>query len=308
MTGIDMFAGAGGASEGGTQAGVKILWAGNHNPMAVEIHKSNHPSAHHICQDLHQANWAKVPAHDVMLASPCCQGHSKAKGKNTPEHDESRSTAWAPVSCAEFHRPEFFVIENVEEFMGWILFPVWKTAMEALGYCLSPHIIDSADHGVRQNRNRMFMVGSQSKNPIKLRLDRYRQPHKPVRDIIDFSNNQRWSKIDKPGRAKATLERVAAGRKQFGDRFVMPYYSSGSGKTGRSLDRPLGTVTTKDRWAVVDGDRMRMCNAREYAAAMGFREDYKLPYHNKTLTTHLVGNAVVPAVERDVLLALKEAA
>lgn len=51
------------------------------------------------------------------------------------------------------------------------------------------------------------------------------------------------------------------------ERFVMPYNGSGSGLTGRSLARPLGTVTAADRWAVVDGDRMRMLSIRELRAA-----------------------------------------
>ncbi|MNC67512.1 hypothetical protein D3C75_1180170 [compost metagenome] len=68
--------------------------------MAVEWHSANHPNAIHVCQDLQQANWEAVPRHDLLLASPCCQGHSKARGKGAgnPQHDASRSTAWAPAS------------------------------------------------------------------------------------------------------------------------------------------------------------------------------------------------------------------
>jgi len=66
------------------------------------------------------------------------------------------------------------------------------------------------------------------------------------------------------------LQRVANGRRSCGDRFIVPYYGSGSGTTGRSLDRPLGTITTLDRWAPVDGDRMRMLRADECRAAMDF--------------------------------------
>lgn len=75
MKGIDLFAGLGGSSTGARMAGVDIVWAGNHWQKAVEIHAMNHPGAQHVCQDLHQANWEKVPKHDIMFASPCCQGH-----------------------------------------------------------------------------------------------------------------------------------------------------------------------------------------------------------------------------------------
>ncbi|WP_419606333.1 DNA cytosine methyltransferase, partial [Thiolapillus sp.] len=108
---IDLFAGAGGFSTGATMAGARVVWAANHWRSAVIIHKANHPDAVHVCQDLHQADWSQVPEHDVMLASPSCQGHSHARGKDRPHHDASRSTAWAVVSAVEHHRPPFVVIE-----------------------------------------------------------------------------------------------------------------------------------------------------------------------------------------------------
>ena len=95
-TAIDLFAGLGGWSTGARAAGVQVLWAANHWPVAVEWHSANHPDTQHVCQDLHQARWEQVPAHDILLASPCCQGHAKARGKKSgnPKHNASRSTAW----------------------------------------------------------------------------------------------------------------------------------------------------------------------------------------------------------------------
>ncbi len=68
MNVIDLFAGAGGFSTGASMAGCNVAWAANHWPDAVEWHSRNHPDAAHICQDLHQADWSQVPAHDLMLA------------------------------------------------------------------------------------------------------------------------------------------------------------------------------------------------------------------------------------------------
>lgn len=102
-TAIDLFAGMGGWSTGARAAGVQVLWAANHWPEAVKWHAANHQDTYHVCQDLHQANWAAVPRTDIGIASPCCQGHAKARGKKNgnPEHDASRSTAWAAPSAAE---------------------------------------------------------------------------------------------------------------------------------------------------------------------------------------------------------------
>lgn len=302
MRAVDLFAGAGGFSTGAKQAGCTVVWAANHWRAAVDIHSANHPQTAHSCQDLHQADWRDVPAHDILLASPACQGHTSARGKEKPHHDAQRSTAWAVVSAVEYHRPPVAVVENVTEFLKWALFPAWRHAMEALGYSLAPHIIDSADHGVPQHRRRAFIVCTRSNSPLQLRLAP--RAHVGADKIINFASGK-WSDIERPGRSAATLARVTAGRARFGARFLMPYYGSGSGLTGRHLSRPLGTVTTVDRWAVVDGSRMRMLTAAENRDAMGFPKTYQLPAQHRQ-AVHMLGNAVCPPVAHDVIAAILE--
>ncbi|MGY2186158.1 DNA cytosine methyltransferase [Pseudomonas sp. SDO5591_S426] len=303
-TAIDLFAGLGGWSTGARDAGVDVLWAANHWPAAVEWHSANHPSTQHICQDLHQADWASVPSHDILLASPCCQGHSKARGKSSgnPQHDSSRSTAWAVVSALEFHRPEAAIVENVPEFMDWALYPAWESAMRSLGYQIAPHIVDCADLGVPQNRVRMFLVCTRSAAPLKLDLRVER--HTPASSFIDIDAG-RWADIERPGRAAATLERVKAGRAAYGDQFLFSYY--GNTRSGRALTRPIGTITTRDRWAIVNGNKMRMLTANENLLAMSFPASTKRP-ENHRLTVHMAGNAVPPLAGQRIIEALMEAA
>lgn len=298
---IDLFAGAGGFSTGAAMAGCEVLWAANHWQSAVDTHSLNHPGAEHVCQDLHQADWFMVPGHDVLLASPCCQGHSKARGKanGNPQHDASRSTAWAVVSALEYHRTDAAVVENVPEFLKWILFPAWRAALEALGYSLSPHIVDAADYGVPQHRERMFMVLTRSKAPLLLNLQK--QARVAASSFIDFGAG-RWSRIDKPGRAAATLARIAEGRRVHGDRFLSSYY--GNERGGRSISRPIGTITTRDRHAIIDGDRMRMLSVPEAKAAMTFPAEYQLPPQTK-LAMHMLGNAVPPLLAKVIISALR---
>lgn len=302
MKAIDLFAGAGGFSTGAVMAGCSVVWAANHWPAAVQVHANNHPGTLHACQDLQQADWQTVPPHDLMLASPACQGHSRARGKERAHHDAQRSTAWAVISAAEFHRQKVIIVENVPEFAKWALFPAWCSALGALGYALAPMILDAADHGVAQHRRRLFIVATRSKHPIELRLPR--RPHAPASSVIDFDAGA-WQPIYKPGRAESTLARVAEGRRLHGARFVTAYY--GNERGGRSLSRPLGTITTRDRWAVIDGDRMRMVNVAEARRAMGFPDSYQLPERQKD-AMHMLGNAVVPVVAADVIDAIRQAA
>ena len=302
MKAIDLFAGAGGFSTGATMAGVNVVWAADHWPAAVQVHANNHPATQHVCQDLQQADWTQVPAHDLLLASPACQGHSRARGKERAGHDAMRATAWAVVSAAECHQPEAFVVENVPEFAKWALYPAWCAAMGALGYALSPMILDAADHGVAQHRRRLFIVGTRSTHPVQLAMPQ--RQHVGSAQIVDFDTG-RWSAVDKPGRSRATLSRITEARKAHGQRFLTAYYGNESG--GRSLSRPVGTITTRDRWAVIDGDRMRMLSVDECRKAMGFPASYQLPSRAKD-AMHMLGNAVVPVVACDVINALRAAA
>lgn len=302
MLAIDLFAGLGGFSEGARMAGVDVIFAANHWRQAVDVHADNHPDTQHACQDLHQADWAAVPRHDILLASPACQGHTRARGKERAHHDATRSTAWAVVSALEYHRPAFGVVENVPEFTKWALFPAWCSALNALGYAIAPHLIDAADHGVPQHRVRVFIALTRSQHPVELKLPA--REHVPASRILDFDTG-RWSQVDKAGRSPATLARIASGRAVHGERFLTAYY--GNERGGRTLARPVGTITTRDRWAVVDGERMRMLSVAECRQAMGFRASYRLPARAKD-AMHMLGNAVCPPVARDVIDALRAAA
>ena len=302
MDAIDLFAGAGGFSTGAQMAGCRVVWAANHWPAAVDVHSQNHPTTDHACQDLQQADWTSVPRHDLLLASPACQGHSRARGRERPHHDAQRSTAWAVVSAVECHRPRFALVENVPEFERWTLYSSWCSAMEALGYALAPMVVDAADHGVAQHRRRLFVVCSRSRHPLRIRLPR--RDHVPAENVIDMRSG-RWSPIVRPGRSRATLARIANGRADHGHRFLTAYYGNEHG--GRSLRRPIGTITTRDRWAVIDGDRMRMLSIAEARIAMGFPDHYRLP-ENQRVAMHMLGNAVCPPVAADVIQALEQAA
>lgn len=300
LTAIDLFAGAGGWTAGAAAAGVKVLLAANHWAAAIEAHSRNHPATQHVCQDLCQADFTQFPRHDIMLASPACQGHSKARGKDRPHHDACRSTAWAVIACAEVHLPSLIVVENVPEFLNWKLFAAWRQALQALGYAVSENVLNAADFGVPQHRCRAFVVCTRSRHPLKLSAPV--ASHVSASTVLDLSSG-RWSAV--MGHCAATIARIEEGRRQFGERFLIAYYSNEGG--GRSLDKPLGTVTTRDRFALIDGDRMRMLTIPEYRRAMGFPESYWLPAKH-SVALKLLGNAVPPPLAAGVLNLVKRVA
>lgn len=290
MRAIDLFAGAGGFSTGATRAGVRVVWAANHWQAAVDIHSANHPEVDHACQDLQQANFHRVPKHDLCLASPSCVGHSRARGRDRgPVHDAARSTAWAVVTELEVNRPQFCVVENVEEFQDWALYPAWRSACNALGYSVAPHLIVASDLGVPQDRKRLYLVLSRSLAPLQLTFEKQQAP--AASSLIDWDGG-RWSKIDRPGRAARTLGWWHEARNRGMDRGLFVYHGNSA---PRSIDRPFPTIAAADAIGVFRGDEMRMLSPVEARRAMGFPESYILP-HRREDAMVMLGNAVCPPV------------
>ena len=175
----------------------------------------------------------------------------------------------------------------------WVCFRAWKMALQDMGYTIQTIVADAADQGVPQNRERLFIVGFHGLHAPSIQLPT--MTHVPSSTFIDF-NAGKWTRVEKPGRADGTLWQYQEGQRQGLDRFLMPFYGAARKQAHpiiRRIDRPIGTITTDDRYGVVRGDEMRMLSVQEARKAMSFPDDYKMPSCKK-LAMHLMGNAVCP--------------
>ncbi|WP_223506802.1 DNA cytosine methyltransferase [Pseudomonas sp. GL-RE-29] len=118
---VDLFAGGGGASTGIARAYREPDVAVNHNPIALAVHRANHPQTSHYVADVFEVD----PVHatggqpvGILWASPDCRHHSKAKG-GAPRDRKVRGLAWVVVRWAHATRPRLMFLENVEEFCDW---------------------------------------------------------------------------------------------------------------------------------------------------------------------------------------------
>lgn len=181
---VDNFAGGGGASTGIEMAtGISVDIAINHDPEAIRMHKANHPSTKHYCENV----WAVDPVeacggHPVALAwfSPDCKHFSKAKG-GKPKDKNIRGLAWVACRWAGLVRPDVIMLENVEEFKTWgplnrrhhpikskqgQTFKKFVGQLEALGYTVEYRELVAADYGAPTMRKRFFLVARCDGKPI----------------------------------------------------------------------------------------------------------------------------------------------
>lgn len=173
---VDNFAGGGGASTGIEMAtGYSVDIAINHDPKAIQMHKTNHPRTKHYCEDVWQVDpIAACKGNPVGLAwfSPDCKHFSKAKG-GKPKDKNIRGLAWVACRWAGLVRPRVIMLENVEEFRTWgplnrrhhpiknkqgKTFERFVRQLEELGYEVQFKELVAADYGAPTMRKRFFMI------------------------------------------------------------------------------------------------------------------------------------------------------
>jgi DNA (cytosine-5)-methyltransferase 1 len=309
---LDLFCGAGGSSWGAREAGVEIVAAFDLWPLAGEAHDANFPEAEFISGRLEEqdidALVDRLGKIDLILASPECTNHSPAKG-NKPRCEQSKDTAFQVVRFAKAFKPRWIVIENVVNMRKWTRYAEFKAALEALGYKLQEQVLNSAHFGVAQSRRRLFLTADLKQEPPKI-VPSNRAVSK-VAGILDLNGKFKWTPLRAPKRAVATLERAERGIAAMGANkpFLLVYYGSDGGGGWQKLNRPLRTITTVDRFALVKPDTehghvMRMLQVPELQAAMGMPLKMKLEAGTRRDRIKMIGNAVCPPVMKRVIKSL----
>jgi len=306
---LDLFCGAGGSSLGARDAGLTIAGGVDAWGLATEAYKANFPEAMVFNRDLFDLDPAEVLEKtgpiDVVLSSPECTNHSCAKG-NRPRDERSRETALQTIRFAKTFRPRWLILENVIFMRPWSRYGELKDELEGLGYRLREHVLDAADFGVPQRRKRLFLVcDREGEPPAVIRKTPFSR--RTVADIIDRQGTWRAKPLFGRGLAVDTISRARRARRALGRGrdFLIVYYGSDGSGGWQTIEQPLRTVTTIDRFGLVqhDGDMptLRMLQVPELQRAMGFPVTYQFPSGSRRDRIKLLGNAVCPPVMRKII-------
>jgi DNA (cytosine-5)-methyltransferase 1 len=309
---LDIFSGAGGSSAGARRAGVEIAGAIDMDPIATSTFRHNFPDAHILTSRLEQVDIKKLHRDigdiDLLLASPECTNHSCAKGA-APRSEASRATAMHAITYAERFKPRWIVLENVVHMRPWSRYEELKSELRKLGYRINEQVLDASDFGVPQARRRLFLVADKIRDP-KLVEHRHKGRRKSVKSILDKAGTWQTSPLFTRKRAKDTLNRAKRAMEALGEdaSYLIVYYGSDGSGGWQRLDRPLRTITTVDRFALVQpgssGPEMRMLQVSELRRAMGFDDSYTFLEGTRRDRIRLLGNGVCPPVMREVISAL----
>lgn len=309
----DLFCGGGLGARGAVLAGMKPVFAVDAWNMACQTYKANFPDAEVLndrIENLDPLDYCEPGTLDLLIASPECTNHSIAKG-NAPRDEGSRETALHTVDWIAALQPRWFVIENVKEMRTWERYRELLDMLRALGYRIREEVVTASDFGAPQSRMRLFLVGGMGIDPPMITPAPNTQKQ-PARSILDPEGTWPMSPLFVEGRAKATVDRARNAISELGSEgeFLIVYYGSGGEKSWQTLDIPLRTVTTIDRFALVKKQanrwKMRMLQPTELARAMSLPDKHSFPVGTRREKVKLCGNGVCASVMQRIVEQLRE--
>jgi DNA (cytosine-5)-methyltransferase 1 len=168
VLGIDLFCGAGGMSVGAEMSGVKVKFAVETDPYAAVTFRHNHPETtliHKNIKDVEAKVCIKLDRDEpsVLFGGPPCQGFSTSNQKNRNTDNPNNWLFQEYFRIVQETTPDWVVFENVKGLIetesGYFLDEVLR-GFKDKGYTTSSFILNSADYGVPQKRNRLFIIGS----------------------------------------------------------------------------------------------------------------------------------------------------
>ena len=172
---IDLFSGVGGFSAGFKKAKFNHLFSIDINSYCKEVYNLNFPNDIFYEQDITKIDnktFLKMIGKsrvDVIIGGPPCQGFSTigkriSSDKNVRlSKDKRNNLVFEFIRLVEVAKPKFFVMENVRGIKtrenGKIFNELLKNISD-IGYFFKTNTLNSADYGVPQNRERVFIIGS----------------------------------------------------------------------------------------------------------------------------------------------------
>jgi DNA (cytosine-5)-methyltransferase 1 len=331
-TAIDLFSGCGGLTQGLRDAGFEVIGAVEIDPLAAETYALNHKNVLLYNKDIRlvttgdllQACGLRSGELDLLAGCPPCQGFSRLRNNNKRcRLDDPRNRLIDDVG--RFVRellPKVVMLENVPALAQYTRYRDFKRQLRGLGYKISDQVLNVADFGIPQRRQRLVVLAS--------RIGRIDHPspaetHRTVRDAIGNlravgeSNDPLHDLVEyRTARVKALIQAIpknGGSRTALSSDFSLECHKNSNGfydVYGRmSWDDVAPTITSgcinPSKGRFLHPEANRAITLREAALLQTFPTEYVFPLtRGKYAVAEMIGNALPPEFSRVQATAIRQ--
>lgn len=292
---VSLFSGIGGLDKGFEDTGFEVIWANDFDKYAVQTYSANFDNEI-VYGDINEISLDDIPDCEVIIGGFPCQAFSMMGEQRGFE--DARGTLFFRIAeiikdkIDKGIKPKAIILENVRALRthdgGRTFKTIEKILREDLGYKVFVDVLNSADYGVPQTRNRTYIVcfsnaDAQFEYPEKETLNN------TLQDVLEHDVNEKYFLSDK----------------------ILPtILSNGTGgyKAKSEIDlpiaRPLCATMAKMHRAcqdnyVTQNGKVRRLTPRECARLQGFDDSFIIPVSDSQAYKQF-GNAVTVNVSRAV--------
>jgi len=297
---IDLFSGIGGFRLAFESVGAECVFSAEIDKYACSTYETNFGNNPYC--DVSELDPTIIPNFDILCAGFPCQPFSIAgerKGFN-----DTRGTLFFDIArIIKSKQPKAFILENVKGLIshdkGNTLKVIIDTLTKELDYNVSYKVLNSAEYGVPQNRERIYIIGFKNKN-IKFNFPL------PLENKVDLSSildsDLKGSKISET--AKFNVLNNLQNHKKYNeikDNPLLLAYEIRKSRTTFRYDSIAPTLTAKmgtgGNNVPVIVNQMRKLTTRECLRIQGFPDTFWIE-PNKAQSYKQIGNSVsVPVIK-----------
>lgn len=328
-TAIDLFSGAGGLTQGLKSAGYNVQAAIEIDPLASNTYALNHPSVKLVTADIRKtspeefATLSQLNSIDLIAGCPPCQEFSRIKTLNGNKKSYKRDKYLIRIfgDYIEYFYPKAVMLENVKALTKERCFSQFCKRLEAIGYTIDYKILNAADYGVPQNRERLIFIANRVG---KVKFGKAAAKRKTVSDALqgierkysnDVLHNYKENRSDKVKRLIELIPKNGGSRKSIPKEYQLPCHQKTNGFNdvyGRmAWEKCSPTITggciNPSRGRFLHPEKNRAITLREAALLQSFPVRYKFSLENGLYAAaQLIGNSFPPVFVKKHALQLKK--
>ena len=283
--------------------GMEIVYANDIDDNACNIFKENFGITPDN-RDIREVKSEEIPEFDILTGGFPCQSFSiiAQNPKRLGVKDERGKLFFEMCRILRERQPKCFIAENVKGILTAnkkSAFPLIMKEFEESGYDVQYRILNSANYGVPQKRERVIIVGFRKDLNVNFSF-----PDVEIEDENNFSP------------LKKVIEKKVDEKYFFSERAVagmMKKRESMNKGRAQDINKPCNTVgahlakvsLNSTDPVLMEGKRYRRFTPREVARIQSFPDDFEL-VGSEAAQYRALGNAIPPVMFWYVAKAVKE--